>query len=283
LIAARTPLWKAVPSTYKATVDPVTGKIKKTADRTYADGIATPDGYIVNTAYSVNTPHPGTADVPTNKLVPSLTYATIGDRMNDKGVTWAWYGGGWGAAAAGNPSSGFNYHHHPFAYFKNYAQGTPGRAAHLKDEAALYTDLQNGTMPQVAFFKPDEVENEHPSNSDMRTGDQATKNLINTIRTSSIWNDVVIILTYDENGGLYDHVPPPVIDRWGPGTRIPAMMISPFAKKGFVDKTQYETVSILSFIERRFSLVPLTTRDAAAGDLTTALDMSPPPPPPPPQ
>lgn len=273
LIASRTPLWTKVPASYKATVDPVTGKIKKTGDRSYADGISTPDGYIVNTAYSVNTPHPGTSSVPTNKLVPSLTYATIGDRMNDKGVTWAWYGGGWANAAAGNPSSGFPYHHHPFAYFANYAQGTPGRAAHLKDASTFWADLRNGAIPQVSFYKPDEVEDEHPKNSDMKTGDLATSALLDSIKASPIWNDVVVIVTYDEHGGFHDHVPPPVIDRWGPGTRIPAMMISPLARKGYVDKHVYETVSILALIERRFSLVPLTSRDAAAGDMTTALEL----------
>jgi phospholipase C len=83
----------------------------------------------------------------------------------------------------------------------------------------------------------------------------------------------VIVVTYDENGGLWDHVAPPKIDRWGPGTRVPTIVISPFAKKGFIDHTVYDTTAILKLIETRFGLAPLGTRDAASGDLTTALDL----------
>jgi phospholipase C len=271
LIAARTPYWPGVPSKYRAQVDAATGKIRKTGDRSYADGIATPDGFIVNTAHSQNFPHPsGTSQ---DQLMPPLTYATIGDRMNDKGVTWAWYGGGWKAAVDGNPSSGFPFHHHPFLYFKNYAEGTTLRSAHLKDGTDFWTDLRAGTLPQVVFFKPSEIYDEHPSSSDMRSGDMATKAMLDSIQADPIWNDAIVIVTYDENGGFYDHVPPPVTDRWGPGVRIPAILASPYARKGYVDKHPYETVSILSLIERRFALVPLTARDAAAGDLTTALQL----------
>lgn len=75
---------------------------------------------------------------------------------------------------------------------------------------------------------------------------------------------------YDENGGQWDHVAPPKGDRWGPGSRVPTLIISPFAKKGFVDHTEYDTTSILKFIEARFGLKPLGPRDAKANDLTNA-------------
>ena len=83
--------------------------------------------------------------------------------------------------------------------------------------------------------------------------------------------DALVILTYDEFGGFFDHVPPPVIDRWGPGSRIPAIIIGPFAKKGIVDHTQYETVSILSFIEHRWGIAPLAERDKNANPFRNAL------------
>jgi phospholipase C len=98
--------------------------------------------------------------------------------------------------------------------------------------------------------------------------------LINAVLNGPDGKDAVIILTYDENGGFWDHVPPPVIDKWGPGTRIPAIIISPFAKKGFVDHTTYETVSILAFIEKRWGLEPLNGRDAQAHPLENAFDFS---------
>ena len=88
------------------------------------------------------------------------------------------------------------------------------------------------------------------------------------------WPDTAIIITYDENGGFADHVSPPVIDRFGPGTRVPAIVISKYAKKHFVDHTPYETVSILATLEHRFGLAPLTSRDENANDLTRALTLS---------
>ena len=88
---------------------------------------------------------------------------------------------------------------------------------------------------------------------------------------SPVWSDVLIIAAYDENGGRWDHVAPPVVDRWGPGTRVPAIIISPFARRGFIDHTRYDTTSILRLIERRWRLQPLGTRDANATDLSDAL------------
>jgi acid phosphatase len=87
---------------------------------------------------------------------------------------------------------------------------------------------------------------------------------------------MVVIVTYDENGGFWDHVPPPSgpgwSDRWGPGTRIPALIVSPFARRGYVDKTPYDTTSIIKFITRRFALEPLPGVREKAGDLTNALE-----------
>jgi len=90
------------------------------------------------------------------------------------------------------------------------------------------------------------------------------------------WSHMAVIITYDENGGFWDHVPPPSgsgwSDSWGPGTRIPAIIVSPFAKRGYVDKTPYDTTSILKLITRRFSLQPLQGVRENAGDLTNAFD-----------
>ena len=95
------------------------------------------------------------------------------------------------------------------------------------------------------------------------------------IEKSPLWKDTVVVITYDENGGMWDHVAPPKIDKWGPGTRVPTLIISPLAKKGYVDHTPYDTTSILKLIETRHGLEPLGTRDAGANDLTNALDLGP--------
>jgi phospholipase C len=260
LVSATAPVFSNAPAAMRAKMD--------SSGRVILDGTVTPDGYVVNTAFSVNTPHPAT--IPVDQLVPNQTMPTIGDRLSDKGVSWAWYSGGWSDAVAGRPSPFFQFHHQPFAYFAKYADGTPGRAEHLKDEADFVAAARAGTLPAVSFVKPLGDANEHPGYTDLLSGEQHALALINAVRNGPNWNDAVIIVTYDENGGFWDHVAPPKGDRWGPGSRIPTLIISPYAKNGFVDHTSYDTMSILAFIEHRFGLSPLGARDAAANDLSTA-------------
>ena len=239
------------------------------------DNNLTDDGYVVNTSFSVNTPHPSNLNPQT--LVPNQTAPTIGDRLSSAGVTWAWYSGGWNDAIAGKPDPLFQFHHQPFVYYANFADGTSERAAHLFDEQDLYTALQNGTLPQVTFFKPIGLDNEHPSYTTVARGQDHVMQLVNAIQSSQYWPNTAIIITYDENGGAWDHVAPPVIDRWGPGTRVPTVIISPWARHGYIDHTEYDTTSILKLIETRWQLEPLGTRDAAAADLSAAFDFSQPP------
>jgi phospholipase C len=105
------------------------------------------------------------------------------------------------------------------------------------------------------------------------TGHQHVADLVTAVQKSRIWKDCVIIITYDENGGRWDHVSPPVTGIWGDGSRVPAIIIGPLAKRGFVDHTQYDTLSILKTIERRFNLAPLSApRRHRINDLTQALD-----------
>ena len=130
-------------------------------------------------------------------------------------------------------------------------------------------------MPPVVFFKPSGEDNEHPGYSSVLAGEYHTALLIGLIQRSSLWKDTAIIVTYDENGGLWDHVAPPAIDRWGPGTRVPALLISPFARRGFIDHTVMDTTAILKLIETRYGLKPLGTRDAASVDMTEAFDLQP--------
>ena len=237
------------------------------------DGQVTPDGFAINTSYTINSPHPASV-TDKNLLVPEQTAPTIGDRLSDQNVSWAWYSGGWNTAVLGHAGPLFQFHHQPFAYYANFADGTPGRADHLKDEQDFYTDVVGGKLPAVTFIKPLGPDNEHPGYATLLTGQQHVADLVSTIQNSKYWSDTAIIITYDEHGGRWDHVAPPVIDKWGPGLRVPTIVISPFAKKGFVDHTQYDTTSILKLIEARWNLQPLGTRDAATGDLSTAFDFS---------
>jgi phospholipase C len=261
LVAAASPVFQDAPANITAQLD-ADGKLIK-------DGTVTPDGYAVNTINSVNL-HPEKANPAF--LVPTQTGPNIGDRLSDKGVSWAWYSGGWNNIISGKPAPSFTYHHQPFAYFSRYADATPGRKEHLKDETDFLEAAKKGTLPAVSFVKPIGLENEHPGQSTVKGGESHAVDLINAVLNGPNGKDAVIILTYDENGGFWDHIAPPVIDKWGPGTRIPALIISPFAKKGYVDHTTYETVSILAFIEKRWGLEPLNDRDKKADPLSHAFN-----------
>jgi acid phosphatase len=200
-----------------------------------------------------------------------LTAPTIGRRLTDAGVPWAWYSGGFTDALSGHPDGTFIYHHQPFVYFADYAAGTAGQTEHLKDERDMMRAIRDRTLPAVSFYKPIGADNEHPGYASLFRGEYHAAGIINQIQQSFIWDDVVIIITYAENGGIWDHVAPPEIDRWGPGTRVPTIIISPFAKRHFIDHTTYDTTSILRLIEARWGLTPLGSRDAHAADLTNAL------------
>jgi phospholipase C len=264
LIAAATPVYKDAPASMRATVD-VNGRMIK-------DGTVTPDGHVVNTSYSVNAPRP--RQVAREFLIPNQTNPTIGDRLTDKGVSWVWYAGDWDSAMAGKPNAKFAYHHQPFMYYARYADGTAAKKEHLRDETEFLAAAKAGHLPAVSFVKPGGLEDEHPGSTDVFHSESHAVDLINAVLNGPNAKDAVIILTYDENGGFWDHVPPPIIDKSGPGLRVPAIIISPFAKKGFVDHTQYETVSILAFIEKRWGLQPLNDRDRNARPLENAFDFS---------
>src|SRR5262249_49117140 len=134
--------------------------------------------------------------------------------------------------------------------------------------------IAKDSLPAVSFVKPGGLENEHPGYSNVAAGDNHAVKLITAIQNSALWNSTVIVVTYDENGGFWDHVPPPHVDRWGPGTRVPTIVISPFAQRHHVDHTYYDTTSILAFIEKRWHLRPVATRDATANPLSGALNFA---------
>ena len=296
LVAANAPPWTtAIPAGWQSSYD--------STAKTLADNQLTIDGkFGVNTIQPLLAPF--SSGTPTLKRLlinntdpsqPGYT-VTIGNRLDDAGVSWKWYSGGWNAAlqnnvtAANDPNIIFQFHHQAFAYYTKYAPfltpptadytstpplnpATTGPNSHLQDESQFLADLQNNKVPAVVFIKPAGRDNEHPGYTDEVKGQQHVADLVNAIRNSKIWDDTAIIITYDENGGRWDHVQPPVrSDRWGTGVRVPTIIVSPFARSGYIDHNEYETVSILKLIEFRFNLTPLALRDAdpAVKDLVDA-------------
>ncbi|MBA1430621.1 acid phosphatase [Pseudomonas orientalis] len=268
----------------------------------------TPDGYAVNTLAppywptwirDPQNPDYSKPDLP-NVLVPQ-THEHIGDKLSKKNIDWAWYAGAWQATLDQFKDSGgipkipnFQYHHQPFNYFKQ--QGPENRAERdkrlrdggLGDEAStnrFFADAQAGKLPAVSFYKPQGNLNMHAGYADVASGDRHIVRALKVLQESPQWNNMVVVVTVDENGGWWDHVAPPKGDRWGPGTRVPALVVSPFARKGTVDHTVYDTASILRLITRVFELETLDglkQRDDAMrargqkpmGDLSNALQFS---------
>jgi acid phosphatase len=245
------------------------------------------------------------ADPANATTLPPQTAPTIGDRLSDKNIRWVWYAGAWNAAvedgrqAPGTPrrviyapatpggSPDFQPHHQPFNYYAEFDPGVKAaqRAEHLKDYDDLLADIAAGRLPPVAFYKPQGNLNQHPGYADIADGDAHIAQLIDKLRAGPQWKNMVIVITYDEFGGAWDHMAPPRGDLLGPGARIPAIIVSPFAQRGSVDHTPYDTGSILRLLTRRFDLEPLpgiARRDRAVsehgepplGDLTAALDLS---------
>ncbi len=224
--------------------------------------------------------------------LPPQSQTTVGDLLTTKGVAWTWYSGGWNASVSDRTkvydgsTGAFQSHHQPFNYYTALDPKTHAadRAAHLKDESDLVAAAASGTLPPVAFFKPIGQDSQHAGYASVAEGDAHIADLIAKLQASPQWGHMLVVVTYDENGGQWDEVAPPKGDLVGPGTRIPAIVISPFARRGAVDHTPYDTGSILRFIAHRWSLPPLPglqLRDTSLqshglppmGDLTAALEL----------
>jgi len=298
-----------MPVSYPLYTPPV-GSVLKDAQLTVSCSSPATPRDVVCGDFAVNTSQPTYQPTTPNKAprMPPVDHVTIGDRLNAAGVDWAWYSGGWsnangdvngpgwtngggplcadpnafGAARFPNcPDKLFQFHHQPFNYFKSFAPGTAARAAHLRDEEEFLQLAQSSktscNLKPVSFIKPVGAENEHPGYASESNGSDHLVELLTSIEESSCAKDTLVIVAYDENGGTWDHVSPPGLggpdsahDIWGPGTRIPSLIISPFLRGDFVvDHTAHDTTSILATIEHRFKLAPLSTRDAQVRDLSS--------------
>jgi acid phosphatase len=263
--------------------------------------------YAINTIQPLNQPYaPGTSVA---RRLPPLTTPTIGDRLSAKGVDWAWYSGGWSNAngdvngpgwSNGNvpgkctdpnafgtavypncPDKLFQFHHQAFNYYAAYAPGTEARARHLGDEAQFMSLAKGSTsecnLKPVSFVKPIGADNEHPGYTNETAGSAHLVKLLKAIEGSRCAKDTMVVVTYDEFGGQWDHVAPPgqgndhgPSDAMGPGSRVPTLIVAPHLQGDFVvDSASHDTTSILATIEHRFHVMALSSRDAKIRDLAS--------------
>ena len=235
---------------------------------TFSGGLGgqnTPDGFSVNTTQPLYQPS-GIAPAVGGPLeladakgterlglpLPPQTSKTIGDTLSAKGISWAWYAGGWNAALAdgGKPlkrseQSSTRVRTTPSISSRTISRSTisPGlrRARRIAScisrtaRTSCATSMPAGCRRWCSTSPPG-CFNQHPSYTDLLSGDAHIADILERLRRGPQWSRMVVIVTYDENGGFWDHVPPPTGsgwgDRWGPATRIPALIISPFAKRG---------------------------------------------------
>jgi phospholipase C len=196
-------------------------------------------------------------------LNATFDFKSIVDTLDASKVSWKYYAGGHSHLNGWNPLPAF-------ASFK----ANQSRLNNLAEPVQFYLDLATNKLADVTWIMPWKGESsEHPP-YDISIGQASVVSLVNAVMLSSYWNSTAIFLTWDESGGWYDHVPPPQIDAYGYGFRVPCLIISPYARQGFVDHTQGDSTSILKFIETLYSLPSLAERDATANNLLDAFDFS---------
>lgn len=282
--------------------------------------------YVVNTPFSVQWPYPATSSPATR--MPLLTYDTLGDRLNEAGIDWAWYSGGWTnavgrvgdpgwtngsgpvtrsyTASDGSlvvndqgcpdptssamttwpqcPDGSFQYHHQTYNYFYNWSTATEetreNREDQLLDTEEWWPLTQGSTcrLKPVSYVQSLGKLNQHPGYSSAYIGDEQVAMALRSIYEGPCAQDTLTIVTYDEFGGAWDHVPPPGLgkatpgahDEFGPGTRVPSLIVSNLLPRTGVDSTTYDLASVVGTILAKYGLAPVNSRDTEQATLWTA-------------
>ncbi len=217
---------------------------------------------------------------PAADRIPDQGYGdllTIFDRLEQQGISWKFYVQNYDPAVTYRTYLSLNDANRaqvawvPLLAYPRFLD-RPELFAHIVPIAQYYEDLDAGTLPAVSYLVPS-GDSEYPPSS-VTAGQRFVRTLHAALLRSSAWPTAAFLWTYDNWGGWYDHVVPPKLDAYGDGYRVPALLVSPYARRGLVDHTQLDTTSGLKFIEQNWSVPALTTRDRAANDLTSAFDFS---------
>jgi phospholipase C len=203
--------------------------------------------------------------------IPPSSVRSIGDEMIAKNLSWKYYGDQWNNyvpdpyqlnyAAIGSKTDEYCNICNPFQYDTSIMANASVRTAHIQDTANLYSDIKNGTLPAVSFVKPSGLVDGHPNSSKLDLFEGFSMKIVNAVKANpSLWKDTAIFITFDEGGGYYDSGYVQPLDYFGDGTRIPMIVVSPYSTGGHISHEYADHVSILKFIERNWSLSPVTSR-----------------------
>jgi phospholipase C len=294
----------------------VMGHLNLISGQTHQTATASISGKIANGSVIANV-EPLDDDCATGTLI-QMTGKNVGDLLNVKNVTWGWFYGDWIPTSSKNGvascSSVYNSHYDPFNYYASTANphhlppstvsqiGQTDQANHQYSLGDFWNAAYNGYLPAVSFLKATANSTGHPANSDPLSEQTFLVSTINDLQRLPEWNEMAIVIAYDDSDGWYDHVTPPIVsqsndaandaanaaglcgtpspgaylDRCGYGVRLPFLVISPFAKPNFVDHTLNDTTSILRFIEDNWSLGQIGDQsfDAIAGSILNLFDFT---------
>ena len=234
-------------------------------------------GSITNRMFSVSgrpgsefnrIPEKGFGDIP-----------TIFDKLQEQGISWKYYIKDYDPELNYRNLQDLDYlppqvQWVPLLGFDRFLDD-PELFSHIVDLDEYYIDLENGTLPSVSYVLLMGA-TEHPL-SDLSLGQRTARTMVQMLMQSDVWNSSALFITYDDWGGWYDHVAPPQVDEYGYGFRVPALLISAYARQGYIDHTQLDHTSILKFIEENWDIQPLAERDAKANNFLSAFDFISPP------
>jgi phospholipase C len=203
--------------------------------------------------------------------IPPSSTPSIGDKLLEANISWKYYGDQWdnyvpdpyqlNYGAIGAKTDEYCNICNPFQYDTSIMANAAIRTAHIQDTANLYSDIQNGILPAVSFVKPSGLVDGHPSSSKLDLFEGFTKKIVDAVKANpDLWKDTAIFITFDEGGGYYDSGYVQPLDFFGDGTRIPLIVVSPYTHAGHISHDYSDHVSILKFIERNWSLAPVTHR-----------------------
>jgi phospholipase C len=194
-------------------------------------------------------------------VFPCFDYQTIADLLDEKGVTWRYYA----------PASGDSFYIlSAYQAVRHIRFGQDWQDNVISPQNRVLTDLQNGELAQVTWIVPDWAHSDHPGSGS--EGPDWVASIINAIGNSQFWNSTAIFISWDDWGGWYDHVDPPKVDAMGPGFRVPLLIVSPYARHGYVTHVNHESGGFIKFIEHNFDLGSLGTRDAGSDAFEDCFD-----------
>jgi phospholipase C len=188
---------------------------------------------------------------------------TMAESLDNAGVSWKYYA---------PPSTDPAYIWSTFDAINDVRNGPDW--SKVVDPSNFISDIQSNQLPAVSWVITPDWQSEHPYQSTCE-GENATVAEMNALMNNpTLWNTTAVFIIWDDFGGMYDHVASPNLDTFGLGPRVPLLVISPYARKAYISPTQYEFTSVLKFIEERFGLPALGTRDANANDITDSFNFS---------